>query len=112
MMSTLLPSKLLIDLLGDAITDHEIVCLCRHFASEPRTAADCGAPSCDRENVRAVVHGHLNRCLWDDLVRLREHLYHLDPLQLTHMPRVCLRSAVMACRLPLTPVMIDHMFAV
>lgn len=99
---------MLIDLLGDAITDHEIVCLVRHFASERRIVG----PICDRETVRAIVHWELNRNLWDEMDRLREHLYHLDPHQGTHMGAVCLRSAVMSCRLPLQPVLVENMFSV
>lgn len=101
-------SKLLVDLLGDQITDHEIVCLVRHFASEHRAVG----PRCNREVVRAIVHGDLNRNLWDDMDRLRQHLYHLDPLQSTHIGALCLRSAILACRLPLHAALVDNMISV
>lgn len=98
---------MLIDLLGDNITDHEIVCVVRHFASERRAIG----PRCNREVVRAIVHGDLNRNLWDDMDRFREHLYHLDPQQNAYIGPVCLRSAILACRLPLHPALVDNMFS-
>lgn len=102
--------QLLIGLLQERITDHEIITVARHFASESRAAAV--APQCDRETVRSIVHSDLNRGLWDDLDRVREHLYHLQGGQAEYVRPPVLRSAVMACRLPLQPVLVDHMMAV
>lgn len=102
--------NILIELLKDGITDHEVITLARHFASESRAAAV--APQCDRETVRSIVHSELNRGMWDDRDRVREHLYHLHGCHAEYMRPQVLRSTVLACRLPLQPVLVDNMMAV
>lgn len=98
--------KLLIDLLGDNITEQEMVTLFRHFSAERKTS------NCEREKVRSVVHLLLNRNIWDDMARLREHLYHLNPNGDECMEPTRLRSAIMACRLPLDRTLVSDMLLV
>lgn len=97
----------ILNLLCDSITEHEIVTLVRHFSAERKLDNQC-----DRETIRSVVHWELNRKLWDDMARLKEHLYHLDPVTTGFMSPRELASALMACRLPLSVALVQKMFAV
>lgn len=97
----------LIDVLGDDITEHEIVTVARYFSAEHKAETHC-----NRDLIRSVVHLELNRALWDDLDRLQEHLYHIDPTNSGYMSEALLRSAIAACRIPLKPTLVGFMFAV
>lgn len=99
--------RMLVELLGERITDHEVITLARHFAAERQRP-----PECERESVRSVVHSELNRGLWDAVDRLGEHLYHLHGGAAEWMRAATLHSAVMACRMPLAPVLVDNMIRV
>lgn len=97
----------LVDLLGSNITDHEIVTFLRHFAVE--SASD----PCNRNVIRSLVHLEMNRNLWDDMARLKEHLYHLHPNELHgFLPENELYTITKACRLPLPNDLIRKMFSV
>src|SRR5690349_5586814 len=66
--------NLLNDLLREAIVEHEIVTLCRHFAIETKKS-----PRVRREEVRSIVQGKILRDLWDDLERTKEFILHFSP---------------------------------
>lgn len=100
----------LIDLLNDRITEHEIITFARHFRAAKN---DTKFGSHDRHKMQALVQLDLERDLWDDLERLKELLYEMDPVNLSgYMPPERLYSIVVGCRLPIKSVSIDDMFAV
>lgn len=99
----------MIDLFGDEITEHEIVTVARYFSAEHKKV---DTQHCNRDLVQSVVHLELNRALWNDLDRLREHIYHVDPLNKGYMNEQKLRSVIAACRIPLKPTLIGFMFSV
>lgn len=102
--------KALVDLLGSGITDHEIVTFLRHFAVNPATDA---SGRCGRNVIRSLVQLELNKNLWDDMSRLREHIYHLHPNNLDgFLPEDELQTIVKACRLPLPHDLIRKMLSV
>lgn len=102
--------KALYDLLGSGISDHEIVTFLRHFAVD---SAASGTSRCGRNVIRSLVHLELNKNLWDDMARLREHIYHLHPKNLDgFLPENELQTIVKACRLPLPHDLIGKMFSV
>lgn len=98
----------LADLLATNITDHEIVTFLRHFAVESPSSGRCG-----RNVIRSLVHLDLNRNLWNDMARLKEHIYHLYPSQMNgFVPEKELQTIVKACRLPLSHDLICKMCSV
>lgn len=101
----------LVDLLGSGITDHEIVTFLRYFAVESATNGPTGR--CSRNTIRSLVQLELIKNLWDDMARLKEHLYHLHPNQMDgFLPKNELQTIVKACRLPLPNDLILKMLAV
>lgn len=96
----------LIDVFGDEITEHEIVTVARYFSAEHKVETHC-----NRDLIRSVVHLELTRGLWDDLDRLQEHLYHIDPRNTGYMSETKLRSAIVACRIPLKASLVGFMFS-
>lgn len=99
----------LIDLLGPNITEHEIITFLRHFSASKSQ----NTKTCDRNFVQALVHAELNRHLWDDVTRLKEHIYHIDPINYEgFLPKQKVRSIISACRLPIKDVLVDEMFSV
>lgn len=100
----------LIDLLGSGITDHEIVTFLRHFAVDSATG-ELGR--CGRNAIRSLVQMELNKNLWNDIVRLKEHIYHLYPNDSDgFLPKSKLQTIIKACRLPLPNDLISKMLSV
>uniref|UniRef100_A0A9I3CJN5 DM10 domain-containing protein n=1 Tax=Anopheles culicifacies TaxID=139723 RepID=A0A9I3CJN5_9DIPT len=99
--------EILIELLGDRIVDQEIVTLCRLFSAESEQPDPC-----DRELVRSAVHAELNRALWSDLDRTKEHIYHLEPINAEWLAPQRIRTIVKACKIPLDSVLVDKMLLV
>lgn len=98
------------DLLGADITEHEIVTFLRHFSVE---SCQNRGQKCDRNVIRSLIQLELSRNLWDDVARMKEHIYHLDPDNTTgYMDERQLRSLILACRLPIKSVLIDNMLSV
>lgn len=101
----------LVDLLGTSITDHEIVTFLRHFAVDSTSGG--GSDRCSRNVIRSLVQLELNKNLWDDMARLREHIYHLHPNNVDgFLPENELRAIVKGCRLPLSNDLIHKMLSV
>ncbi|XP_058116379.1 EF-hand domain-containing family member C2 [Anopheles ziemanni] len=98
---------MLIELLGDQIVDQEIVTLCRLFSAEPEQPARC-----DRELVRSAIHAELNRALWSDLERTKEHIYHLEPTEPQWITPHRLCTIVKACKIPLDRALVEKMLQV
>lgn len=98
----------LVDLLGTSMTDHEIVSFLRYFAVGANSSGRCS-----RSVIRSLVHLELNRGLWNDMARLREHIYHLHPNNLNgYLPVNEVDTIVKACRLPIQQDLITKMLAV
>lgn len=95
------------DLLGEAIVEHEIVTLCRHFAIETK-----GSPRANRETVRSIVKGEILRELWDDLDRTKEFIYHLSPDNVAFLSDRKMLTMIRACRIPLDTMIVHQMFEV
>ncbi|ETN65018.1 EF-hand domain-containing family member C2 [Anopheles darlingi] len=98
---------MLIELLGESIVDQEIVTLCRMFSAESSEP-----DRCDRELVRSAIHAELNRALWWDLERTKEHIYHLEPLNPDWVTPQRLCTIIKACKLPLDNALIDKMLQI
>lgn len=98
---------LLKDLLGEAIVEHEVVTLCRHFAVETKES-----PRVNREAVRSIVQGEIIRELWDDIERTKEFIYHLSPENVAFLSDERMMKVIRACRVPLDIMIVRQMFAV
>lgn len=98
---------LLKDLLGDAIVEHEIVTLCRHFAVERKETLRV-----HREEVRSIVQGEIARELWDDIERTKEFIYHLSPGNVEYLSDQQMLKVIRACRVPLDIEIIRQLFEV
>lgn len=99
--------RALCELLGDHITNHEIITVCRYFSAEatpPHT--------CNRETIRAAVHLELKRALWNALDELTEHLHHINPMNKPFLSEAKIRSTLKGCRLPFSAELIDDMLIV
>lgn len=100
----------LVDLLGAGITDHEIVTFLRHFAVD-LPSSESGR--CGRNVIRSLVQLELSKNLWNDMARLKEHIYHLHPNNLDgFLHENELQIIVKACRLPLPNDLIWKMLSV
>ena len=99
--------KLLKDLLGGAIVEHEIVTLCRYFAVERQED-----PRVHREAVRSIVQGEIIRELWDDIERTKEFIYHLSPENVEYLSEQKLLKVIRGCRVPLDIEIVRQMFEV
>ncbi|XP_055921545.1 EF-hand domain-containing family member C2 [Eupeodes corollae] len=99
--------KNLIELLGNNITDQEIITLCRFYSAEQKPPS-----SCNRETVRSAIHLEIRRNLWDDMDHLKEHVHHINPSHKSFISESTLRSIITGCRLPFTTELIDDMFKV
>lgn len=95
------------NLLGNQITEHEIVTLCRHFAIETKKS-----PREFREMIRSIVQGEIYRGLWCDIDRLKEFIYHLSPTNVDYLSERQLRRVIKACRIPLDDAIIRQLFEV
>jgi hypothetical protein len=95
------------ELLGDNIVEHEIVILCRFFSIHKKRKAED-----HRELIRSVVHGEINRGLWDDMDRLKEFIYHVNPEKLKYLPEQKIWIIIRACKIPLDPAIVQQLLAV
>ena len=99
--------NLLMELLGDDIVEQEIVTLCRHFSMQLHRD-----PKDHRETMRSLIHQEIYRNIWDDLVNMKEFIYHLDPEQRHYLPEKTLRTVIRGSRVPIDIALIDQLFAV
>lgn len=97
----------LIEVLGNGIVEHEIITLCRYFSAEQKTVNVC-----EREKVRSVIHMEIIRHLWNDLDRLQEYLYHLEPKQCDFITERKLISAIRGSRIPINIELTENLFSV
>lgn len=102
--------KALDDLLGNTITEHEVITFLRFFSIvKSSNRIECY----DRYTMQALVGIEFNRPLWDDAKSLRTFFYDLDPNCLKgYLPKEKLRSIVIGCRLPVKDDLINMMFSV
>lgn len=96
-----------LDLLGNNIDEHEIITMARYFSAIPKDKMIC-----DREEVRSILHTEFKRNLWNGMDRLREHIYHLDPLNRGFMSENKLRSTILSNRIPIKPELLTKVFKV
>ncbi|KMZ09937.1 EF-hand domain-containing family member C2 [Drosophila simulans] len=97
----------LISIMGNQISDHEIISLCRHFSAEKSQPN-----ACDRSTVRAAAHLELKRTLWNARDDLMEHFHHINPTNQPFLPEVKVRSALRGCRLPFSLELIDNILSI
>uniref|UniRef100_A0A1I8NPH2 EF-hand domain-containing family member C2 n=1 Tax=Stomoxys calcitrans TaxID=35570 RepID=A0A1I8NPH2_STOCA len=97
----------LVSALGDNITNHEIITICRFFSAEQAPPI-----TCNREIVRAAVHLEMKRSLWNGIDEMKEYLFHINPLNKPYLSESKIRSAVKGCRLPFPQELIDDMMRV
>lgn len=97
----------LVALMGNTISDHEIISLCRHFSGEK-------APphACSRDKVRASAHLEIKRALWNGRDELMEHFHHINPTNKPFMPESQIRSTLRGFRMPFTMELIDNLLSV
>lgn len=98
------------DLLGNTITEHEVITFLRYFSIvKSSNRVECY----NRYTMQALVGIEFNRHLWDDAKNLRTFLYDLDPNCLKgYLPKQRLRSIVIGCRLPVKDDLINMIFSV
>ncbi|EDV34107.1 uncharacterized protein Dana_GF15903 [Drosophila ananassae] len=97
----------LINILGNKISDHEIITLCRHFSAEQTSPYKC-----TRSNVRAAAHLELKRSLWNARDDLMEHFHHINPKNVPFLPESKVRSTLRGCRLPFSAELIDNILSI
>ncbi|EDV98557.1 EF-hand domain-containing family member C2 [Drosophila grimshawi] len=97
----------LIAIMGNTISDHEIISLCRHFSGEQ-------APpnACARDKVRACAHLEIKRSLWNGRDELMEHFHHINPTNKPFLPENQVRSTLRGFRMPFTLELIDNILSV
>ncbi|KAM8721070.1 hypothetical protein ACLKA7_007016 [Drosophila subpalustris] len=97
----------LIALMGNAISDHEIITICRHFSGEQ-------APpnACQRDKVLAAAHLEIKRSLWNGRDELMEHFHHINPTNKPFMTETQVRSTLRGFRMPFTLELIDNILSV
>lgn len=99
--------EMLRNLLGNEITEHEIVTLCRHFAVETRKS-----PRDFRDMIRSIVQGEIFRGLWCDMERLKEFIYHLSPTNVEFLSETQMRRVIKGCKIPIDDAIIRQLFEV
>lgn len=99
--------KALIELLGNDITDHEIITICRHFSAEQEPLSIC-----NRDAVKATAQLEMKRNLWNSFEQLKSHIFHLNPERKSYLKESTLRTVIRGCSLPFTPELIDDIFQV
>lgn len=98
------------ELLGSAITEHEIVTFLRYFSAGRACATQ---PTLNRTTVQALVQMSLTNHLWNDMQSLKEFIYDFDPMNHNgYMSPGKIRTIIKGCRLPIKEVLIDDMFCV
>ncbi|XP_068158966.1 EF-hand domain-containing family member C2 [Drosophila tropicalis] len=97
----------MIGIMGNNISDHEIITLCRHFSAEQSPKQ-----TCSREHVRAAAHLELKRALWNARDDLMEHLHHINPTNRPFLSEAKVRSTLRGCRLPFSLELIDQIFSI
>lgn len=104
--------KLLIDLLGERITDHEIITICRYFSITKPSSLSSVNKCYGRDKIRSIVHWEINRNLWNDFERLKEYIYHIDTKNTGFIDEKKLRSIILGSHLPFNQDLIDAIFAI
>lgn len=99
------------ELLGNRITEHEIVTFLRYFSAG--RAESSAAQTLNRSTVQALVQMELTNHLWNDMQALKEFIYDFDPKNHNgFMPPAKIRTIIKGCRIPIKDVLLDDMFAV
>jgi Ca2+-binding EF-hand superfamily protein len=99
--------NMLRDLLSDAISEQEIVTLCRYFAIKTKKS-----PREYRELIQSIVQGEIHRGLWSDMDRLKEFIYHLSPTNVDFLNEKQMRRVIKACKIPIDDAIIAQLFEV
>jgi Ca2+-binding EF-hand superfamily protein len=95
------------ELLGDEITEQEIVTLCRHFSITTKKS-----PREFREMLRSIVQGEIYRELWSDIDRMKEFIYHISPNNVDYLSERDLMRVIRGCKVPLDIAIINQLFTV
>lgn len=99
--------NLLNELLCEAIVEHEIVTLCRHFGIDTKES-----PRSRRDTVRSIVQTEIFKGLWDDVERTVEFIYHLSPENTTFLSERKMMTTIRACRIPLDTMIVQELLEV
>lgn len=98
------------DLLGNRITEHEIVTFLRYFGADKLSKK---LHPRNRTTVQSLVQMALSTELWDDIQSLKEFIYDVDPTNHNgFMPTAKLRTIIKGCRIPIKEYLMDDMFLV
>lgn len=100
------------ELLGNRITEHEIVTFLRYFnadkSEEPKISAQY-----NRSTIQSMVQMAISNHLWDDIQGLKDYIYEKDPENHNGFIQPAkLLSIIKGCRVPIKGILIDDMFAV
>lgn len=97
----------LIDLLGENISEHEIITFIRHFHTKSSVG---GNKSIGESMTRSLVQMELARNLWDDLQNVKVFIYHLFKKdEHDYLTDNELYKVITACRLPISNDLITPM---
>lgn len=99
------------ELLGNRITEHEIITFLRYFSADREQSTKPQA--LNRTTVQAFVQMSLTNELWDDMESLKEFIYDFD--RENHngfMPPAKIRTIIKGSRVPIKDAMINDMFSV
>lgn len=101
----------LIDLLGQTITEHEILTFLRYFSvKEPPIVQ---SNSVDRNTIQTLVGIEINRRLWNDTDNLKALFYDMNPNYMDeYLSKQKLRSIIIGCRIPIKGHLMNEMFSV
>lgn len=103
-------SNALRELLGNRITEHEIVTFLRYFNADKSLKH---SQTCDRSTIQSMVQTAIAKTLWDDIQGIKERIYEQDPANHNgFMRREKLCSIMKGCRVPIKGILIDDMFSV
>lgn len=98
------------DLLGNRITEHEIVTFLRYFSADKPHKKN---QSRNRSTVQSLIQMAFATHLWDDIQSLKEFIYDIDPVNHNgYMTPAKMRTIIKGCRIPIKDIFLDDMFAV
>lgn len=100
------------ELMGNNISDHEIVTFVRYFSSKKSESLKIAELN-TRSKIQTIVHTTLANELWDDLDRLKKHFFLVgQTYPKGFIPAERLRSLMRQAKIPIVNILADKMFAV
>lgn len=110
------------DILGENITDHEVVTFLRHFDADKSSD---GKQSYHRLTIQSVIQRELMKNFWDDVEGLEHRIHSSCPINPNIKSKECvsiaptmfstpeqLKIIIKSCRIPIKDDLIQNMFTV